>query len=162
LGAAAAAADPENKMGAHRLTASRWIFVFAAGLIACGMLAELPARAADSFPYDRELLLDAKPISPAKRMPVLTVSSNGRATLDLWCRTVPALVQVDGQTIKIQTAPLPEGLPQYMSDGQCNERRVQADVDMLAALSQVTEWRKQSGAVVLAGPTMLKFRPSDH
>lgn len=123
------------------------------------------APAADVFPFDQELVLDAKPMRPAKRMPVLTVAEDGRATVDLWCRTVAARVQLDGAAIKIETAPLPEALPQYMSDGQCNEARVVADNDMLAALAQVTEWQKHGDGVVLNGGASLvplRFRPSDH
>ena len=104
---------------------------------------------------------------PAKRMPVLTVAENGRATVDLWCRTVVARVQVEGAAIKIETAPLPEALPQYMGDGQCNEARVAADNDMLVALAQVTEWQKRGGGVELksadgANLAPLRFRPSSH
>jgi len=39
---------------------------------------------------------------------------------------------------------------------------MQADQDLLAALTLVTEWRRQGGAIVLVGPTTLKFQPSDH
>ena len=47
-----------------------------------------------------------------------------------------------------------------MGAGQCTPQRLQADEDMLAALAQVTAWRKQGGALVLAGPKTLKFRPA--
>jgi hypothetical protein len=154
------AVRPENMMAAERLREGL------RNIIILGVLVWLTGtdvtQAADPFPYDRELLLEARPIRPAKRMPMLTVSSDGRATIDLWCRSVPALIQVAGPAIRIETAPLPESLPRYMSEGQCNERRLQADNEMLAALAQVTEWRKQGSEVVLAGPTVLKFRPSDH
>jgi hypothetical protein len=49
-----------------------------------------------------------------------------------------------------------------MSDGQCTPERMQADADTLAALAQVTAWRRQGRLIVLLGPTPLKFRPSDH
>lgn len=131
------------------------------------MLAVSPAIAADRFPFDRELVLEAKPIPPARRMPVLTVGENGRATVDLWCRTVVARVQVQDSAIKIETAPLPEALPQYMSEGQCSEMRVAADNDILLALAQVTEWRRRGDAVELSGPDTiaqapLRFQPSTH
>ncbi len=139
----------------------------ACGILAVGLAigAVAPIHAADSFPFDQELVLDAAPMRPAKRMPVLTVSEDGRAKVDLWCRSVPARVQVADSAIRIETAPLPEALPQYMSAGQCSERRVQADADMLAALAQVTQWQRRGDGVVLNGPNdpkPMRFRPSSH
>jgi hypothetical protein len=49
-----------------------------------------------------------------------------------------------------------------MSEGQCTPERMQADQDVLAEMSQVTDWRRQGRAVVLVGPKTLKFDPSDH
>jgi heat shock protein HslJ len=126
------------------------------------MLASDLGRAATPFPFDQELVLDAAPIRPAKRMPVLNVEPNGDARIDLWCKTVSAHVELSDDVIKIESAPLPEALPEMMGNGQCTPERMQADQDLLAALAQVTEWRLQGGALDLAGPTPLKFRPSDH
>ena len=160
-----------------RLAAGRRFFALAVGIVmglvmglaACGILpgAITSSRADGAFPFDRELLLDARPMPPAKRMPMLTVADDGRATINLWCRSVPARVRVAGSAIMIETAPLPESLPQYMSSGQCNERRIEADHEMLAALAQVTEWRKRGDGVELksadaAGPKPLRFHLSNH
>lgn len=120
------------------------------------------AVAADSFPFDRELLLDATPMRPGKRMPILTVEENGTARLDLWCRTVPARVEISDMAIKIEPGPLPEDLPAMQSTGQCTPERVKADEEILAAFSQVTGWRRQGEAIVLEGTTTLRFRASDH
>lgn len=145
-----------------RLIAGRPIIVcgiFAAGLL---VFASGPGSPADLFPFDQELLLDAAPMRPAKRMPILTVAPNGDATIDLWCRTVPGCVELSDAGIRIEPGPLPDALPAMMSDGQCTPGRMQADEEMLAALAQVSEWRKQGSAVVLVGPKTMKFRPSDH
>ena len=136
--------------GRHRIACA----ALAAGLLfACG-----PASSADSFPFDRELLLDAAPIRPAKRMPSLTVAANGNASVDLWCKSVSARVDVSDAAIKIEPGTLPEALPEMMGAGQCTPQRMRADEDMLAALAQVTAWRQQDGALVLLGPKTLKFR----
>ena len=119
-------------------------------------------RAADLFPFDQTLMLDAKPMPPVKRVPILTVEPNGNATIGLWCKTVRGRVELSGDTIKIEAEPLPDNLPQYMVDGQCNDQRMAADQDTLAALAQVTGWRRQGSAVVLTGVTQLKFRPSSN
>ena len=117
---------------------------------------------AEPFPFDQELLLDAAPMRPGKRMPVLTVEPNGNGRIDLWCRTVSARVEISDAAIKIEPGPLPEGLPEMMSAGQCTPERMQADDELLGALIQVTDWRLQGDGIVLEGPKTLKFRPSDH
>ena len=148
-------------MTAIRLIAGRpaiaWC-VLAAGLLA----AWVPRRAAEPFPFDQELLLDVRPMPPVKRVPVLLVEPNGAATIDLWCQTVKGRVQLSDSAIRIEPGPLPVGLPRYMSDGQCTPERMQADQQMLAEMTQVTGWRRHGEAVVLSGPTTLKFRLSTH
>jgi hypothetical protein len=126
-------------------------------LLTCGT--RVPA---EPFPFDQELLLDAAPMRPGKRMPVLTVEPNGNGRIDLWCRTVSARIEISDVTIKIEPGPFPEGLPEMMSAGQCTPERMQADDELLGALIQVTGWRLQGDGIVLEGPKTLKFRPSDH
>jgi hypothetical protein len=126
-------------------------------LLTCGA-----GVAADTFPFDRELLLDAAPMRPGKRMPVLAVEPNGSARIDLWCRTVPARVEISDAAIKIETGPLPEDMPTMQSAGQCTPERVQADEEFLATLTQMTGWRRVGDGIVLEGPKTLKFRASDH
>lgn len=111
------------------------------------------------------LVLDAPRIGPLKRVPVMTIEEDGRASIDLWCKTVPALLQVSGAQIRIETAPLPDALPQYMSSGQCSPERMQADIDLLTVLTQATEWQRQGDRISLLGPdgsTPLRFRVSSH
>lgn len=126
------------------------------------LLVPVAAGAANEFPFDRELILDAKRIGAVKRLPVLTVEPNGNAVIDLWCKTVPARVTIADNTIKIEAAPLSEELPSMMAPGQCSPERMQADHDLLAALAQVTDWRAQGAAIVLNGPTVLRFDGSSH
>jgi len=118
--------------------------------------------AAEPFPFDRDLLLDAAPMRPGKRMPLLTVEPNGNARIDLWCRTVQARMEISDAAVKIEAGPLPEGQPEMMSAGQCTSERLQADRELLAALSQVTAWRWADKGIMLEGPKALRFRPSDH
>ncbi len=145
-----------------RLIAGRHCFARGILGIFLLLLASGIGVAADRFPFDQELLLEAAPMRPAKRMPILTVAPDGNATIDLWCKTVQARMEISDATVKIEPGPLPEALPEMMSDGQCSPGRMQADEDMLAALAQVTAWRKQGSSLVLVGPMTLKFRPSDH
>jgi hypothetical protein len=117
---------------------------------------------AEPFPFDQEFLLDAAPMRPGKRMPVLTVEPNGKGRIDLWCRTVSARIEISDAAIKIEAGALPEGQPEMLSAGQCTPERMQADEELLGALILVTGWRLQGDGVVLEGPTTFKFRPSDH
>jgi heat shock protein HslJ len=132
-------------------------------LVLCALaLLVTPGFAQQNFPVGQEMLLDAAPMRPAKRVPSLTIEANGTAAIDLWCKSVAGRVELDSTAIKITAEPLPETLPRMMSQGQCTPARMQADEDVLSALSQVTSWRRQGEALLLIGPTTLKFRPSDH
>ena len=123
-------------------------------LLICGM------AAAEPFPFGQELLFDAAPMRPGKRMPILTVEANGDARIDLWCRAVPARVEIADMAMKIEAAPLPEELPAMQGVGQCTPERIKADEEMLASIVQVTEWRREGDAILLIGPTTMKFRPA--
>jgi len=139
-------------------------YAFSRGAIGAALLflscsAGFPA---DPFPFDRELLLDAAPMRPGKRMPILNVEPNGNARIDLWCRTVPARVEISDASIKIEPTPLPDSPPEMQSAGQCTAERMQADEELLATLAQVTGWRREGEDIVLEGPKVLNFRTSDH
>lgn len=152
-------------MSLTRLLAGRSLLsrsLIAAGLILLGVAGLRLAVAADRFPYDRDLLLDAGRMGGAKRVPILNVAADGRATIDLWCRTVQGRVQLSDSSVRIEPGPLPLGLPRYMSEGQCTPQRMQADNDTLAALAQVTGWRRRGDTVTLTGAQTLRFRVSNH
>ena len=95
-----------------------------------------------------------------KRMPILTVETNGDARIDLWCRTVPARVEIADMAVKIEAAPLPGDLPAMQGAGQCTPERIKADEEMLASIVQVKEWRRDGDAILLMGPVTMKFRPA--
>lgn len=141
---------------------TRGLLMRGAGAAALLLLAYGAGAPAEPFPFDQELLLDAAPMRPGKRMPVLTVEPNGNARIDLWCRTVPGRMEISDAAIKIESGPLPEDLPAMQSAGQCTPERMQADEELLATLTQMTAWRRDGAGIVLEGPKTLKFRASDH
>ena len=149
-----------TRLLAGRSTLSRSLI--AAGLILLGAAGLRAGVAADQFPFDRDLLLDVSPMGSAKRVPILNVAADGSATIDLWCRTVQGRVQLSNSAIRIESGPLPPGLPRYMSQGQCTPARLQADNDTLAALTQVTGWRRHGDRVTLSSAMTLQFRVSNH
>lgn len=120
---------------------------------AAAMLLAVPALAAE-FPYEREMLLEAKPLPGSKRVPILEVLRDGRAIVDLWCRSGEARAEVAGDAIKFTLG--------AMREEGCTPERVQRDEAMAAALEQVTNWRIEDDALVLIGPTELRYHLSAH
>jgi hypothetical protein len=126
-------------------------------LLTCGA-----GISSELFPFDQELLLDAAPMRPGKRMPTFTVESNGSARIDLWCRAVLARVEISDATMKIEAGLCSEDFPAMQSAGQCTPERIKADEELLADFTRVTTWRRQGEGILLEGPKTLKFRASDH
>jgi heat shock protein HslJ len=121
---------------------------------AATLLAAAAAFAQAAFPFDRELLLDARPLPGSRRIPILEIGADGRAQIDLWCRSGAGQVVVSGTTIKITLGPLREEA--------CTPERARRDEEMAAALSEVTRWRTDGDRVVLVGPTEIRFFLSAH
>ncbi len=108
------------------------------------------ASFAGDFPFDKELLLDAKPMKGSKRIPILDVGRNGETIIDLWCNSVEAQIVVVGNTISIMTG--------TKSAKQCDPARMQGDDDLLASLLQATTWRHDGAVLTLSGGKTLRFR----
>jgi META domain-containing protein len=111
-----------------------------------------PALASESaFPFDRELMLDAAPLPGSKRLPTIEIGENGAAAIDLWCASVRGRANVGADTISI----VPGGPVQ---SAQCAPERQSGDENLLAALAQVTSWRRRGDILELHGATTLRFR----
>jgi hypothetical protein len=108
------------------------------------------ARAQEDFPFELELLLDTHPMKGSKRIPSMAVDSDGTATIDLWCASMKAQINVNGDGISI--APGEKTAAQ-----SCAAERQQADDDLAAALTKVTSWQWDGENLVLVGPTTLRF-----
>jgi heat shock protein HslJ len=107
--------------------------------------------AADStFPFDKELLLDVKPMKGSKRVPILGIGPKGETAIDLWCNSVEAQIVVVESTITILTG--------QKTERQCDPARMRGDDDLLAALQQVTSWRREGDVLMLRGGKTLRFR----
>lgn len=133
-----------------RLRASEWARRIAgplAGLILCAAGAAL---AAETFPQDTTLLLEATPMKGSKRVPILQIDTPSKATFDLWCTRVPAQFVVVGDTVTILL-----GTP---SRQQCDTERADADEDLLASLQAVSSWSRRGDVVVFEGERPLRFR----
>jgi heat shock protein HslJ len=127
---------------------SRFVVAVVLGLLLA------PAAQAQEFPYDRDLVLDARPMRGGKRVPVLTVDASGRAQIDLWCKRGQGQAVIAGDTITI--------IVRNMADEACTPERAQADEQMILALSQVTSWSLRGDVVTFNGGTLLRFRAASH
>ena len=108
------------------------------------------AAAGDSFPFGTTLMLDAAPMRGSKRVPMLEIAEDGVASIDLWCASVRAQAVVADNSISIS--------PGELQNTQCEPDRQTRDAELLTALAQVTNWRRQGDVVELLGVTPLRFR----
>jgi len=130
------------------MIARNWYLVLAAVAVISQTAAV--AVQAQEFPFNGELLLDARPMPGSKRIPNMDISANGAIALEMWCSRVEGQVVVAGDTITVIT-----GQP---TDRGCSPERARADTELLDALSGVTNWRRQGDSVVLIGPKTLRFK----
>src|SRR5919206_154169 len=98
--------------------------------LAGGVAMVLAATAAAAeFPFERELLLEAKPLPGSKRVPMLEITRDGRAIVDLWCRSGEGRVKLEDDMIELTLGP--------MREGGCTPERTQRDEALVAALEKV-------------------------
>jgi heat shock protein HslJ len=108
------------------------------------------AAAERTFPFDSELMLDAKPMKGSKRVPVIGIGPNGEAAIDLWCNSIEAQIVVVESLISVMTG--------TKTERQCDAARMRGDEDLLKALLQATSWTREGGVVTLRGTKTLRFR----
>jgi heat shock protein HslJ len=118
------------------------VFVFAIGTA--------PAPASEPFPFGAALMLDAAPMRGSKRIPMIEIQENGTASIDLWCTHARAQATVGDNSITIAPADL--------QSLQCDPDRQSRDEKLLAALAQITNWRRNGDLIKLLGATPLRFR----
>ncbi len=94
--------------------------------------------------------LDALPQPGSKRIPDLDIGDNGETVLELWCKGGKGQFSVAGNTVIFVAG--------AMQDRACPSDRAQADDELIAALSQVTNWKREGDLVSFIGPKILRFR----
>jgi heat shock protein HslJ len=128
----------------------RWLLWAAAAFGFClGFLS--PSRAGErDFPFDHELLLDARPMRGSKRVPNLEIGPHGQTAIELWCNRVEGQIVVVENTITVMTG--------QKTSRSCSPDQARADDEMLAALAEATNWRREGVSLTLIGPRTLRFR----
>jgi len=122
--------------------------------LACLMVCVLIGGAASAqtqFPFDSELILDTAPMRGSKRIPNMDVDAKGLIALEMWCNRIEGQFVVAADTVTVLT-----GAP---TQRQCPPERLQGDERLLAALAQVTNWRRRGDTLeLIGGPQPLKFK----
>jgi hypothetical protein len=124
---------------------------FACGLVALVFaMTAASAPASEPFPFGTALMLDAAPMRGSKRIPMIEIQDNGTASIDLWCASARAQATVSDNSITI--------VPGDLQSPQCDAERQSRDEKLLAAMAQVTNWRRNGELIELLGATSLRFR----
>ena len=118
--------------------------------VSLSVIASTSLAAQGNFPFDGELLLDANPMPGSKRVPSMDIAANGAIVLEMWCNRIEGQLVVAADTITVMTG--------QATERQCPPVRANADADLLAALLDVTNWRRQGDMVLLIGRRTLRFR----
>jgi len=121
-----------------------------AALLLAATANSAPARADNSFPFGMEMTLDAAPMPGSKRIPDLDIGDNGETVLELWCKGGKGQFSIAGDTVIFVAGAIQER--------SCPADRAQADDELIAALSEATNWKRQGDSVFFVGPRTLHFR----
>jgi heat shock protein HslJ len=125
----------------------RCIVTFAACVLGGIVAADAAER---GFPYNSELIMDAKPMRGSKRVPMLVIGAKGEAKIEGWCNNVEAQMVVAADTLTILTG--------ASTEQQCPADRMRADEDLMAVLIEITHWRRDGDVLTLRGGKTLRFR----
>ncbi len=109
-----------------------------------------PARADDGFPFGMAMTMDVARQPGSKRLPNVDIGDNGEAVLELWCKAGKGQFSVAGNTVIFVAGPL--------EDRACPPARAQADDELVAALGEATNWKRQGDFVSFIGTKTLRFR----
>ena len=127
---------------------TRRLKLVAAIALFAGLLGNAPAKAQE-FPFGTEMTLEALPQAGSKRIPNIEIGDHGEVVLELWCKGGKGQFSVAGDTVIFVAGPV--------EDRSCPPDKAQADDDLVAALTEVTTWRRQGDAVSFIGTRTLKF-----
>jgi hypothetical protein len=108
------------------------------------------ALADDGFPFGMAMTMDVGRQPGSKRLPNVEIGDNGEAVLELWCKGGKGQFSVAGNTVIFVAGPL--------EDRACPPARAQADDELVAALSEATNWKRQGDFVSFIGTKTLRFR----
>ena len=119
-------------------------------LLITAALDSTPARADDGFPFEMQMQLDVNRMPGSKRIPNLDIGEAGEVVFELWCKGGKGQFSVAGNTVIF--------VPGAMENRSCPPDRAQADDELIAALTDVSTWKRQDDLVFFVGTKTLRFR----
>jgi heat shock protein HslJ len=119
-------------------------------LLVATALDSIPARADDGFPFETQMQLDVNRMPGSKRIPNLDIGEAGEVVFELWCKGGKGQFSVAGNTVIFVAG--------AMENRSCPPDRAQADDELIAALTDVSTWKRQDDLVLLIGAKTLRFR----
>jgi hypothetical protein len=108
------------------------------------------ARADDGFPFEMQMQLDVNRMPGSKRIPNLDIGEAGEVVFELWCKGGKGQFSVAGNTVIFVAG--------AMENRSCPPDRAQADDELIAALTDVSTWKRQDDLVLFIGAKTLRFR----
>jgi heat shock protein HslJ len=119
-------------------------------LLIAAALDSTPARADDGFPFETQMQLDVNRMPGSKRIPNLDIGEAGEVVFELWCKGGKGQFSVAGNTVIFVAG--------AMENRSCPPDRAQADDELIAALTDVSTWKRQDDLVLFVGTKTLRFR----
>ncbi len=119
-------------------------------LLSAAALHIAPAKAEDGFPFETQMQLDVNRMPGSKRIPNLDIGEAGEVAVELWCKGGKGQFSVAGNTVIFVAG--------AMENRSCPPDRAQADDELIAALTEVSTWKRQDDLVTLMGSKTLRFR----
>jgi hypothetical protein len=132
-----------NSFGTRNAPA-RWV------TLALTLVLAAPTVLAAEFPFGQEMTLDARRLGGSKRLPSLEIDERGAARLELWCKGGLGQFSIAGDTVVF--------VPGTMESRDCPADKAQLDDDLVAALGEATNWKRQGDYVSFIGSRTLRFR----
>ena len=86
------------------MMAGKWSRCAALVVLICGAATSALAQQTE-FPFEGELILDARPMPGSKRIPNMDIDAKGMIAVEMWCDRVEGQVIVAGNTITVMTGP---------------------------------------------------------
>ena len=114
------------------------------------VLSALPVHAAAEFPFGLQMTLDVPPQPGSKRIPNLDIGDSGETLVELWCKGGKGQFSVAGNTVIF--------VARAMENRSCPPDRAQADDELIAALTNVSTWKRRDDLVMFVGAKTLRFR----
>jgi heat shock protein HslJ len=129
---------------------ARTVRAGAASLLLAAALHFAPVKADDGFPFETQMQLDVNRMPGSKRIPNLDIGEAGEVAIELWCKGGKGQFSVAGNTVIFVAG--------AMENRSCPPDRAQADDELIAALADVSTWKRQDDLVTFIGSKTLRFR----